>query len=158
MKLKLTFLALAVMLLVMAADQPTFALWTASDLKTRAAALATKLGPDKSASDKLADYGGYNTQLAHREASGGGELHEKFADIFVIQSGEATVIVGGKVEAAHQTAPGEIRGASVTGGQRRQVATGDVVHIPANTPHQMLIDPGKQVTYFVVKVAAVPVR
>jgi mannose-6-phosphate isomerase-like protein (cupin superfamily) len=154
---KLTLLAIPFMMLLMAAGDPQgFAVWTAADLKARAAALAsqagTKSGADKMASEKLADYGNYNTQLAHREASGTAELHEKFADIFVIQSGEATVVVGGKVDGSHQTAPGEIRGTGVSGGERHRVSTGDVVHIPANTPHQMLVDAGHQVTYFVVKV------
>jgi mannose-6-phosphate isomerase-like protein (cupin superfamily) len=150
---KLTLAAIPFMMLLMsAADTPTFAVWTAADLKARGAALASKMDSNKFASDKLADYGAYNTQLAHREVSGGAEVHEKFADIFVIQSGEATVVVGGTVEGSHQTAPGEIRGTVVNGGQRQRVGPGDVVHIPANTPHQTLVEPGHHVTYFVVKV------
>lgn len=138
------------MALMAAGDPQGFAVWT--DLKARGAALAGKMDASKTASEKLADYGAYNLQLAHREASGGAELHEKFADIFVIQSGEATVVVGGKIEGSHQTDPGEIRGLSVTGGERHRVTAGDAVHIPANTPHQMLLEPGRHVTYFVVKV------
>ena len=149
---KLTLLAIPFMMLLMAADPQGFTIWTAADLKARGAALASKMGADKLASDKLSDYGNYNTQLAHREASGGAELHQKFADIFVIQSGEATLVVGGKVEGGHETGPGEIRGTSVTGGERHHVAVGDVANIPANTPHQMLVDKGRHVTYFVVKV------
>ena len=150
---KLALIAIPFMMLLMAAGDPAgFAVWTAADLKARAAALAAKMNADKLASDKLADYGNYNTQLAHREASGGAELHENFADIFVIESGEATVVVGGKIEGSHQTAAGEIRGTAVTGGERHRVSTGDVVHIPPNTPHQMLVEAGRQVTYFVVKV------
>ncbi len=157
MKRAIWLLPAAIMLtgvafLIEAAETGKFMVWTASDLKARGVALASKLGPDKSASDKLADYGNYNMQLAHREGPGGGELHEKFTDIFVIQSGEATVVVGGKVDDAHETSPGEIRGTGVSGGERRHVTAGDVIHIPANTPHQMLVDAGKQVTYFVVKV------
>lgn len=141
------------MLLMAAGDPQGFTIWTASDLKAREAALRSKMDATKTASEKLADYGNYNTQLAHREASGGAELHENFADIFLIQSGEATVVVGGKIEGSHETAPGEIRGTAVTGGERHHVSAGDVVHIPAKTPHQMLLDPGRHVTYFVVKVA-----
>lgn len=140
------------MLLMGAGDPQGFSIWSASDLKARATALGSKLDASKLASDKLADYGNYNLQLAHREGPGGAELHQKFADIFVIQSGDATLLIGGKVEGGHETAPGEIRGPSVSGGARHRVAPGDVVHIPANTPHQMLVDPGHQVTYFVVKV------
>jgi quercetin dioxygenase-like cupin family protein len=38
------------------------------------------------------------------------------------------------------------------GGTSHKLAAGDVVHIPANTPHQLLVEPGTQFTYFVVKV------
>jgi hypothetical protein len=65
---------------------------------------------------------------------------------------DATVIVGCKIDGSRQTAADEIRITSVSGGERRRVAAGDVVHIPTNTPHQMLVDTGHQVTYFVVKV------
>jgi mannose-6-phosphate isomerase-like protein (cupin superfamily) len=142
------------MLLMAAGDPPGFTIWSAADLKSRGTALAAKMDASRLASEKLADYGNYNTQLAHREASGAAELHEKFADIFVIESGEATVVVGGKIEGSHQTVAGEIRGTAVTGGERHRVSAGDVVHIPENTPHQMLVDAGRQVTYFVVKVEA----
>lgn len=156
---KIIIAAIPSMMLLMAAGDPTnFKIWTQSDLKAHAQALekqaASKQGAEKFASEKLADYGNYNTQLAHREVSGGAELHEKFADIFVIQSGEGTVVVGGKIEGSHQTDPGEIRGTAVTGGEKHHVMPGDVVHIPANTPHQMLVDAGKHVTYFVVKVGS----
>jgi mannose-6-phosphate isomerase-like protein (cupin superfamily) len=141
------------MMLVMAAGDPQgFMVWKASDLKTRGEQLAAKMGAQKNASETLADYGNYNTMLAHREVSGGAELHEKMADLFVIQSGDATVVVGGAITDRHTTAPGEVRGTAVTGGESHRVSVGDVVHIPANTPHQMLIDAGHQVTYFVVKV------
>ena len=45
-----------------------------------------------------------------------------------------------------------MRGASVKGGTRQELKAGDVVHIPAGTPHQMLVAAGNTVTYFVVKV------
>jgi uncharacterized RmlC-like cupin family protein len=34
------------------------------------------------------------------------------------------------------------------------LAAGDVVHIPVKMPHQMLVAPGQQITYFVVKIDA----
>ena len=33
-----------------------------------------------------------------------------------------------------------------------KLSAGDVLHIPAKVAHQMKLDPGKQVTYFVAKV------
>jgi mannose-6-phosphate isomerase-like protein (cupin superfamily) len=150
---KLWLLPFPFMMLLMAAGDPQgFMVWKASDLKARGAQLAAKMGEQKSASETLADYGKYNTMLSRREGSGGGELHEKMADIFVIQSGDATVVVGGSLTDSHTTGAGEVRGTAVVGGASHRVSVGDVVHIPANTPHQMLLEPGHQVTYFVVKV------
>ncbi len=150
---KLAALAAPCIMLLMAAGDPQgFAVWPAGDLKARATALASKLSPEGVASDKIADYGFYNMQLAHRESTGGAELHEKFIDIFMIQSGDATLLIGGTIDGRHETGPGEIRGTAVKGGERHHVAAGDVVHIPANVPHQMVLDKGHQVTYFVVKV------
>jgi mannose-6-phosphate isomerase-like protein (cupin superfamily) len=150
---KTALLAFPFMMLLMAAGDPQgFTVWKASDLKARGEQLAAKMNAQKTASETLADYGRYNTMLAHREASGGAELHQRMADLFVIQSGDATVVVGGAITDSHTTGPGEVRGTEVTGGERRRVSAGDIVHIPANTPHQMLLDAGHQVTYFVVKV------
>jgi mannose-6-phosphate isomerase-like protein (cupin superfamily) len=41
---------------------------------------------------------------------------------------------------------------AISGGTEVKVGAGDVVTIPAKMPHQMKLDPGKEITYFVVKV------
>ena len=61
-------------------------------------------------------------------------------------------MVGGTVADPKTTAPHEIRGSSINGGDRKTLGPGDVVHIQAGTPHQLLVDSGKQFTYFVVKI------
>jgi len=50
------------------------------------------------------------------------------------------------------TEPNEVRGPSIKGGERKPLAAGDVVHIPAKIPHQLLVPAGKEFTYFVMKV------
>jgi mannose-6-phosphate isomerase-like protein (cupin superfamily) len=72
----------------------------------------------------------------------------------VVESGEATLVVGGTVVDARTTAPHEIRGPSIRGGEKVALGAGDVVHIPVKIPHQMLLESGKQITYFVVKIDA----
>jgi mannose-6-phosphate isomerase-like protein (cupin superfamily) len=104
------------------------------------------------AGQELERYGNHYTMLALRTATGSSEIHEHEADVFVIVGGQATLVTGGKVVNPHTEKPGEIRGSSIEGGDRRQVAGGDIVHIPAKTPHQLLIENGKPFTYFVVKV------
>jgi mannose-6-phosphate isomerase-like protein (cupin superfamily) len=107
---------------------------------------------DGSASETLEKYPRHYTMLAFRSRSGGGEFHEHFADLFTILDGHATLITGGTVVDPNATAPGEIRGSSVKGGTRQELSAGDEVHIPAGTPHQMLVAGGESVTYFVVKI------
>lgn len=105
-----------------------------------------------SASETLEKYPHHYTMLAFRSKDGGGELHQSFADMFTILDGHVTLVTGGEVVDPKTTAPGEIRGASVKGGTRQELKPGDMVHIPAGTPHQMLVAEGETVTYFVVKI------
>jgi mannose-6-phosphate isomerase-like protein (cupin superfamily) len=90
--------------------------------------------------------------VAHREGDGEAEVHETQVDLFVVQSGEATLVVGGEMVGGKTTAPNEIRAPSIKGGFNHALAAGDVVHIPAKIPHQLLVPAGKEFTYFVVKV------
>jgi mannose-6-phosphate isomerase-like protein (cupin superfamily) len=137
---------------VFAADPPGFTIWKASELKVKEKELAGKMSDKKVASETLASYGNHLTMFAHREGDGEVEVHDKMADVFVVVSGEASLIVGGTVVGGHASGPGEIRGASITGGEKKSLGAGDAVHIPAKVPHQMLVASGKKVTYFVVKV------
>ena len=102
----------------------------------------------------LGQYGGYSMTVTKREASGVAELHKAKNDVFVVESGECTLVTGGTMAGAKTTAPGEVRGSAIQGGERRKIAQGDFVHIPANVPHQMLLGPGTQITYAVVKTSA----
>jgi len=92
--------------------------------------------------------------VIHREVSGEAELHETQADLFVVQTGDATIIVGGTVVDPKTTAPHEVRGPSIKDGERKHLGPGDIMHIAPNTPHQLLLDKGKQFTYAIVKVNA----
>ena len=40
------------------------------------------------------------------------------------------------------------------GGERKEPGPGEVVHISVGIPHQLLVDAGKEFTYFVVKIHA----
>lgn len=137
-----------------AADPAGFKIWKADELKGSEKKLASKVDAKKYAGESLGSYGNHSISVSHREASGEAEVHVHVNDIFVIQSGGGTIVIGGTVVQPKTTAPGEIRGASIEGGTKHTVTAGDAVHIPANIPHQFLLDAGKQVTYFVVKVDA----
>jgi mannose-6-phosphate isomerase-like protein (cupin superfamily) len=127
-------------------------IWKASDIKARGEALAKKLDANKVASDIIATDGNRTFMVAHREGSGQAEWHEKQADVMTISIGEVTMVYGGTIVDEKTTAPGEKRGPSIKGGTEVKLGPGDVLTIPAQVPHQMKLDAGKQVTYFVTKV------
>lgn len=128
--------------------------WTAADLQTVNKTLAEKAAADShhAASKTIADFPNELFMLAHREADGQVELHETQADVFFVQSGSATLVVGGTMLNGETTAPHERRNGTIQGGTRVKLSAGDVVHIPANMPHQLVLDGAKEFTYFVVKI------
>ena len=127
-------------------------LWRSTDISAKGKSLAQKLDAQKVASETIATEGNRTFMVAHREGSGVAEWHEKQADVIVISTGKVTMVYGGTIVDPKTTAPGEMRGASIQGGTEAKLGPGDVLHIPAKVPHQMLLAPGTKVTYFVTKV------
>jgi len=125
--------------------------WSQPELLERAKHLQQLAAEKGSASEKLEIYPHHYTMLAFRNRSGGGEVHQNYADVFFILDGHATLITGGEVVDPKSTGPGETLAASVKGGSRQELKVGDVVHIPAGMPHQMVLADGDTVTYFVIK-------
>ena len=78
--------------------------------------------------------------VAHREGSGQAEWHEKQADVIMISIGEVTMVYGGTIVDEKTITPGEKRGPSIKGGTEVKLGPGDVLHIPAQVPHQMKLD------------------
>jgi mannose-6-phosphate isomerase-like protein (cupin superfamily) len=83
--------------------------------------------------------------------SGEAEIHGNVTDVFTILTGEAEFVTGGEIENARNTNPGEVRGPSIKGGVTKKVGTGDVIIIPPGTPHQIMVTPGKRVSFMVAK-------
>ncbi|HXR39826.1 MAG TPA: cupin domain-containing protein [Terracidiphilus sp.] len=127
--------------------------WTPAILLERAAYLRklAKAG-DGQASETLKEYPQHAAMLSFRARDGVAELHENFADLFYVLDGRATLVTGGSVVGAETIALGEIRGASIEGGVRQELRAGDVAHVPAGVPHQMLVPGDKTFTSFVVKI------
>jgi mannose-6-phosphate isomerase-like protein (cupin superfamily) len=117
-------------------------------------AISQKLAARKTsfASEALSKYGNHYTMMAFREATGSAEVHETEADLFVVVEGHASIVTGGELVNKHTEKAGEVRGSSISGGQKHELAKGAVIHIPAGVPHQLLIEKGVPFTYFVLKV------
>jgi mannose-6-phosphate isomerase-like protein (cupin superfamily) len=91
--------------------------------------------------------------VAHRDAPGMVEVHDKETDTFYVLAGAATVVTGGTMIGGKETAPGQYRGTDIAGGQAQHVTQGDVMVIPAGVPHWFKEVP-TSVDYYVVKVIA----
>lgn len=99
----------------------------------------------------LLESAGYKVHASRREAPGNAEVHEKDTDIIYVLAGTAVLVTGGKVVGGKTAAPDEIRGASIDGGQSRQLVPGDVMIVPRGVPHWFREVRGP-FTYYVVKV------
>jgi len=128
--------------------------WPDADLKAAAENLAPKINEQHFALDRLGDWGSHYALMVHREGNGPSEIHDQYTDFYVVQSGEGTLITGGEIVDAKTTEPGEIRGTSVKGGTKRSLKPGDTVNIPPKTPHQVVVESGKTITYLILKVKA----
>jgi mannose-6-phosphate isomerase-like protein (cupin superfamily) len=130
------------------AQAPSVDHFTRGEILEKAKSLTLTNG---SGSTKLNEYPNHYTMVALRHKDGGAELHQDFADIFFVVQGKATLLSGGEVDNAKTASPGEIRGTAVKNGTSTPLGEGDVVHIPAGVPHQMLVSEGETFVYFVVK-------
>jgi mannose-6-phosphate isomerase-like protein (cupin superfamily) len=73
--------------------------------------------------------------IANRGVMRGAEIHEKTNHVFIIVDGEADFVTGGKMIEPKEISPGQIRGKGIEGGTVHRLSKGDVITIPAKTPH-----------------------
>jgi quercetin dioxygenase-like cupin family protein len=93
----------------------------------------------------------HKVSILRRTGPGQVEVHAKETDIFYILDGEATFLTGGTVIGGKNTEADEIRGTDLKGGETFQLTKGDVIVIPAGTPHWFKVIP-KAIRYHMVKV------
>jgi mannose-6-phosphate isomerase-like protein (cupin superfamily) len=111
---------------------------------------AEKVSPLLEKGGSVATLPDASVSINRRTGPGQSEIHDKETDTFYILDGDATFVTGGKVVGGKTTAPGQIRGTGIEGGQTMQLHKGDVVVIPAGTPHWFKEVPTK-VVYYTVK-------
>jgi mannose-6-phosphate isomerase-like protein (cupin superfamily) len=114
-----------------------------------------KLG-DGTASEVLKEYPQHALHLLVRSRNGSAEQHARFADLFFVLDGRAALLTGGVLDNPKTIAPGEVRGVSIQGGTQQELRAGDLAHVPAGLPHQMLVTGDKFVTCLVLKIEQDP--
>jgi mannose-6-phosphate isomerase-like protein (cupin superfamily) len=76
------------------------------------------------------------TVIANRGEQRGSEVHDNTNHVFIIVDGEGEFITGGKMIDPKVTGPGQTRGSGIEGGVSHHLTKGDVITVPAKTPHQ----------------------
>jgi len=132
---------LAMAMLMTGADGPAAVTYMDHE---KAATVLEKGGSIARASD-------YTLGGARRDKAGQVEVHEKETDIIYITDGDATFVTGGTMVGGKSTKTGQWLGSDIQGGETHHLAKGDVVVIPAGTPHWFKEVP-KSVSYMLVKV------
>lgn len=133
---------------------PGFEHWTTKSISPYVADMTAEApsDPHRFAVRLLSDYPNDSFLLVHRAADGPVEWHETQADVFFIQSGSATLLLGGRLVNGETVAPHEKRNGMISGGVRRNISAGDIVRIPPRIPHQVLLNGSPEFDYFVVKI------
>ncbi|HZD50128.1 MAG TPA: hypothetical protein VE178_15405 [Silvibacterium sp.] len=152
MKLIAVLAAAALTLPAFAQSPGRAEVFSGKDVAAQLATLAQKAKGPGSSGATLGDYKSHAIKLSVRTASGGAEVHAHFDDIFVITGGSATLITGGTVIDPQTGADGETKGSRIQNGTSQAITKDDIVHIPAGTPHQLIIAPGDTFSAIVVKV------
>jgi hypothetical protein len=136
--------------------EPTGDHWSRPVLLERAGYLR-KLArfSEGSASETIREYPGYSLALMVLLRSGDAVVHDQDGVMLTVLEGLATLVAGGAVERATSIGPGEIRGTAISGGSLREVQVGDMVHLAAGTPYQLLLSGEKTISCMVVRVTEI---
>jgi mannose-6-phosphate isomerase-like protein (cupin superfamily) len=137
MKLLLVTMTIA----LMAADAPSNVTFVDHD---KVAAALAKGGVLVTAQD-------LSVRGSHRTGPGEVEVHEKETDVIYVVDGQATFVTGGTMVGGKTTGPGQFLGTDIRNGQSHHLSKGDVIVVPAGTPHWFKEVP-QPISYYVVKV------
>lgn len=153
MKLASAIVVLAALSIPSLAQSPGKAeVFTSTQLSEQLVQLAQPAKAKGSSGSTLGAYGTHVLMLSQRTVNGGAEIHAHFDDVMMVMEGKATLITGGELIDAHPGSNGETTGSGIRDGIAQNIAAGDLVHIPAGTPHQLLIAPGTTYSALVIKV------
>jgi mannose-6-phosphate isomerase-like protein (cupin superfamily) len=83
------------------------------------------------------------------------EIHDASDDVYYVLDGTATLTLGGTLESAKEIEPGEWRGPKIVGGQKVEIAKGDLIVVPRGTPHHRSTA-NQDFTMILIKVFADP--
>jgi quercetin dioxygenase-like cupin family protein len=145
-------LAMAALVFPCNAQTQTAEVFSGKDVSSRLETLVSNARASGSSGATLGNYKSHAIKLSVRAKSGGAEMHAHYDDIFFVTEGQATLVTGGTVENVKAGSDGETTGSGIENGTSQTIAKGDVVHIPAGVPHQLLVAPGSVYSSIVIKI------
>ena len=80
----------------------------------------------------------YKAQLEYRPGTGPAAFHEKDAELMVVLDGTGNIVTDGKLVDEKRVNANNLSGSSIADGVTHAVVKGDMIIIPANTPHQVI--------------------
>lgn len=124
------------MVLRLAAPTNKSVAWPAANMKAGFSEMVAR----KLESQRVLEGGAFNFNLRRETAAEeGATAHGKKADLYLIQSGEATLTTDGElIDPKPPEGPeGDRDGSGIRNGMTRVVKAGDTIFIPAGVPHQI---------------------
>ena len=98
----------------------------------------------------------YRAQLEYRPATSPAAVHEKDAELMVVLDGTGNIVTGGKLVDEKRNNANNLGGSSITGGKSQAVVKGDMLIVPANTPHQVIPTGGAPIVLITMHVPFPP--
>lgn len=125
-----------------ATDPTGFA--SAADVQMAVAKMAAGMKPGQGfAYAPLVRDGATVAALEYWKAPGKPAVHPDDVEYTIVIAGAGTLISGGRMVDPHTTRPDLVEGSRIEGGTTRTLGVGDVMLIPAGTPHYFGITGGK---------------
>lgn len=98
----------------------------------------------------------YRAQLEYRPGISPAAVHEKDAELMVVLEGTGNIVTGGKLVDEKRTNANNLSGSSIADGNSQAVVKGDMLIVPANTPHQVIPTGGAPVVLMTMHVPHPP--
>ena len=85
------------------------------------------------------------------------ELHDASDDVYYVLDGSATLVLGGRLDSAKETDPGEWRSPRIIDGKTFEINKGDLIVVPRGTPHQRSTE-NRDFTMILIKIYREPLK
>ena len=121
-------------------------------------AKADRKGDAPLVSEPILSMAPYRAQLEYRPGTAPAALHEKDAELMVVLQGAGNIVTGGKLVDEKRNNANNLSGSSITGGNSQAVVAGDMLIVPANTPHQVIPTGGAPIVLMTLHVPHPPMN